>query len=160
MNWFDIVALLIIIGIAWLESVRGFGRAIFDLVGAIIAMKLADVLSEPLATAAPIATEPGPSQAFWLAIVFVVLAVLVVIATKLIYDSTLLSLDVLDPAIGAVLGVVSGMVVAHVFMKMLEVGYAGTEFSTVVLNSFMGQELLRLRTYHHVVASLQNISNW
>jgi uncharacterized membrane protein required for colicin V production len=160
MNWFDIVAILIIVAIAWLESVRGFGRALFDLVGAIISMKLADLLSRPLATAAPIAADPGPSQAFWLAIVFVILIVLVVIATKLIYDSTLLSLDVLDPVVGAVFGIVSGMMVAHVFMKMLEVGYTGTEFSGVVLNSFMGQELLQLRTYHRVVATLQNIGNW
>jgi len=160
MNWFDVVALLIIIGIAWLESVRGFGRALFDLIGAIIATKLAFILSGPLAAAAPIATEPDPSEAFWLAIVFVFLVILVVIATKLIYDSTLLSLDVLDPVVGALFGIVSGMMVAHVFLKMLEVGYAGTDFSTVVVNSFMGQELLEFRTYHRVVTALQNIGSW
>lgn len=160
MNWFDIVAILIIVGIAWLESVRGFGRALFDLIGGIIAMKIADILSGPLAAAAPIATEPDPSEAFWLAIVFVFLIILVVIATKLIYDSTLLSLDVLDPVVGAIFGIASGTIVAHVFMRMLLVGYAGTDFSVAVLNSFMGQELLQLRTYHRVVTALQNIGNW
>jgi uncharacterized membrane protein required for colicin V production len=160
MNWFDIVAILIIVGIAWLESVRGFGRALFDLIGAIIAMKIADILSGPLAAAAPIATEPDPSEAFWLAIVFVFLIILVVIATKLIYDSTLLSLDVLDPVVGAIFGIASGIIVAHVFMRMLLVGYAGTDFSVAVLNSFMGHELLQLRTYHRVVTALQNIGSW
>jgi uncharacterized membrane protein required for colicin V production len=160
MNWFDIVAILIIVAIAWLESIRGFGRALFDLIGAIIAMKVAGVLAGPLAAAAPIATEPNPSEAFWLAIVFFFLIILVVIATKLIYDSTLLSLDILDPVVGAVFGLVSGIIVAHVFIKMLEVGYAGTDFSTVVVNSFMGQELLQFRTYHRVATALQNIGSW
>jgi uncharacterized membrane protein required for colicin V production len=160
MNWFDIVAILIVVAIAWLESVRGFGRALFDLIGAIIAMKVAGVLSGPLAAAAPIATEPKPSEAFWLAIVFVFLIILVVVATKLIYDSTLLSLDVLDPVVGAVFGLASGIMVAHVFMRMLEVGYAGTDFATIVANSFMGQELLALRTYHRVATALQNIGSW
>ncbi len=43
---------------------------------------------------------------------------------------------------------------------MLEVAYAETDLANVVVNSFMGQELLRLRSYHAVVNALQNISNW
>ena len=161
MTWFDILAILLIMGIAWVESVRGFGRSLYDLIGTLIAAKLASLLCGPLADVAPITPETGPSEAFWLAIVFVLLIILVVIATKLIYESTLLSLDVLDPIVGAIFGIVSGSLVAYTFLKMLELGYAGTDFANVVVNSFMGQELLQLRSYHSVVSALQNLGgNW
>jgi len=93
-------------------------------------------------------------------IVFVALLVLVIIATKIIYESTLLSLDVLDPILGAVFGIVAGMMVAYVLLRMLELAYVGTEFADVVANSFMGQELLGLRTYHTVVNALQDLGSW
>ena len=40
MTWFDIVAILIVVVIAWAESVRGFGRALYDLIGALIVINL------------------------------------------------------------------------------------------------------------------------
>lgn len=160
MTWFDVVAILIVVVIAWAESIRGFGRALYDLVGALIATKVALVLSVPLAEAAPVSDASGPSEAFWLAVVFVILAILIVVATKFIYESTLLSLDVLDPVLGAIFGIVSGILAAHVFLRSLAIAYAHTEFGAVVMASFMGQELLELRSYRAVVASLQNIGNW
>ena len=160
MTWFDVVAILIVVVIAWAESLRGFGRALYDLVGALIATKVALVLSAPLAKAAPVSDVSGPSEAFWLAVVFVILAILIVVATKFIYESTLLSLDVLDPVLGAIFGIASGTLAAHVFLRSLAVAYAHTEFGAVVMASFMGQELLELRSYRAVVASLQNIGDW
>jgi uncharacterized membrane protein required for colicin V production len=160
MAWFDVVALVLIVGIAWAESHRGFGRSVFDLLGAIIALKVADLLSEPLAGAAPLLATPGANQAFWLVTAFVVLGVLTVVGSKFIYETTLMSLDVLDPLVGAILGVASGLVVAHIFMRMLLLSQGGGDAGDVVLNSFMGEELLQLRTYHRVVTALQNLGNW
>jgi uncharacterized membrane protein required for colicin V production len=160
MAWTDIVAGLLILGIAWLESHRGFGRSLFDLLGAIISLKLADLLSHPLARIAPVVEVPAESQAFYFAALFVAMAALTVIATKLIYDSILLSLDVLDPLVGAFLGIFSGSVVAHILLKTLLLSYGDTEAATLLLNSFMGQELLKFRTYHIVLTALQNLGNW
>lgn len=160
MTWLDIVVLVVIILITWLESVRGFGRALFDFVGAIISLRVAAFLAGLLADMAPISQSPGPSEAFWFTVVFVILAGLTLVATRVIYQSTLLSLDVLDPLVGGLFGLASGMVVAHVFLKMVLLGYTDTEFADVVVNSFMGQELLKFRSYHVVVTALQNLGNW
>jgi len=160
MAWFDIVALALIVGLVWAESHRGFGRSLFDLLGAIIALKVADLLSEPLAGAAPLLATPGANQGFWLVAAFVVLAVVTVIGSKFIYETTLMSLDVLDPLVGGILGLASGIVVAHIFMKMLLLSQGAGEAGDVVLNSFMGEELLQFRTYHRVVTALQNLGNW
>jgi len=159
-TWLDIVVLVVIILITWLESVRGFGRALFDFVGAIISLRVAAFLAGLLADMAPISQSPGPSEAFWFTVVFVILAGLTLVATRVIYQSTLLSLDVLDPLVGGLFGLASGMVVAHVFLKMVLLGYTDTEFADVVVNSFMGQELLKFRSYHVVVTALQNLGNW
>jgi len=160
MMWSDVLALLLIAAIAWLESHRGFGRSLFDLLGGIISLKMASWLCEPLARVAPVMEAAGNSEAFWLATMFVVFAALTVVASKLIYDTILLSLDVLDPIVGAILGIVSGSVVAHILLKALLLSYGETEAADLLLNSFMGQELLKFRTYHTVITALQNLGNW
>ncbi len=160
MTWFDAVALLLIIGIAWMESLRGFGRAVFDLVGALIALKVSTFAAKPLASAAPILQPDASAEAFWMGAVFLLLVILVIIATKFIYETTLLSLDVLDPLVGGVLGLASGIITAHLFLRVMLAAYVDTEFAKVIQASFMGQELIAFRTYHIVVTALQNIGNW
>jgi len=160
MTWIDAVALVLVVLIAWFENVRGFGRAIFDFVGALIAVKLATFVAQPLGNAAPLLQPEARAEAFWLAMVFLVLGVLIIVATKFIYETTLLSLDVLDPVVGGLLGVGSGIVTAHVFLRMLLTAYADTEFAKVVSHSFVGHEIISFRSYHHVVTVLQNIGNW
>lgn len=160
MTWFDGVAIVLILLIAWAESVRGFGRAIFDFVGGLIALKMADVLSQPLADVAPILQPEAHAQAWWMAVLFLVFVVLIIIATKFIYETTLLSLDVLDPIVGGLLGIASGVLVAHVFIRVLLVAYADTDLYTVILNSFIGQEIIVFRSYHNLVEALQNLGNW
>ena len=160
MIWIDVVALLMIVTIAWLESVRGFGHALFDLVGALIALRVAIFLSAPLADAAPVMQPPAQAEAFWLATIFLILIALTIIATKFIYDSTLLSLDVLDPVVGALCGLASGIMVAHILLRMVHVAYADTEFAQVLMDGFMAKELLEFRSYHAFVTALQNLGNW
>ena len=160
MTWFDAVAILLVILVGWIESVRGFGRAIFDFVGALIAMRLSILVAPELAESVPVFQSNAHAEAFWLAMVFFVFIVLIVVATKFIYQSTLLSLDVMDPLVGGVLGVSMGLMVAHIFLRVLLIAAKGTDFSNIVFNSFMGQELIAFRTYHRVVEQLQNLGNW
>ena len=160
MTWYDVVGILLVVVVAWLESKRGFGRAIFDLLGAIIALKLALFLAAPMGESVPLMGSAEANQAFWLAAVFGVLAVLIVVASKFVYETTLLSLDVLDPVVGGLLGLASGMAVAHIFLKTLLVSYGDAEVAKVLVGSFVGQELLEFRTYHYVFNALQNLGHW
>ena len=160
MTWFDGIALVLIMLVAWLESVRGFGRAIFDFVGSLIALKIATFAAKPLAASVPLLQPEANSEAFWMGAVFVLLVVLIIVATKFIYETTLLSLDVLDPVVGGLLGLASGIVVAHMFIRVILTAYSGTDFANLVMDSFVGQEIIAFRTYHIVVTALQNIGNW
>ena len=160
MTWFDVVALLLLALVAWLESLRGFGRALFDIVGAIIALKVASVVSGPLSNSLPLFGTGASSEAFWYATLFVVLCALVVVGSKVIYETTLLSLDVFDPVVGGLLGAASGIVVAHVFLRTLLIIYGDAEAANLLIGSFVGQEFIRFRAYHHVINWLQNLGNW
>jgi uncharacterized membrane protein required for colicin V production len=158
--WSNVVALLIIVAVIWLESVRGFGRALFDVVGAIIALRISLFLAKPLALAAPMLAGANNNEAFWLAVSFVVLMVLVVIASRFLYETTLLSLDVLDPVVGGIFGAVTGMVAAHIFLRALLLSYGDSDAGKLLLDTFMGQELLQFRAFHTVVTALRNLGNW
>ena len=159
MTWFDIVGILLILLIAWLESIRGFGRALFDTVGGVIALKAAPEMAGPLARMMPVMSKTGPNEAFWLAVSFLLLVLFVLLASRFVYNSTLLSLDYLDPFVGAVLGVVAGIIVAFIFLRVLQLGYGGGEQGKILLDSFVGQELLNLRSYHTVVGTLQHLGD-
>lgn len=160
MTWFDIVGGLLIALIAWIESQRGFGRAILDVVGGIIVLRIALALAAPLGETAPLLATESANEAFWLVAVFVILGALVLLASKLIYESTLLSLDVLDPAVGALLGVVSGCLVVHLLLRTLLIAYGPGEAADALRGSFFGQELIEFRAYHAVVTALQNLGKW
>ena len=160
MTWFDVVAFILLGLIAWLESIRGFGRALFDMLGAIIALKLAPVVADPLAENMAALSDKGGNQAFWLAMVFLALVVVIIIVTRLIYQSTLLSLDYLDPIIGGVFGVVIGIITVFFFLSILQYAYgAESEQGRMLVNSFVGQEVLELRSYHTVVTALRNLGD-
>ncbi len=160
MTWFDIVIILLIALVAWLESIRGFGRALLDFIGGLISLKAATALAPSLAAVAPVAQPVSHAEAFWMIMIFVVLASLTLVATKYVYESTLLSLDVLDPIVGGLLGLCSGIIVGHLFLRMLLIAYGETEFASILTSSFTGQELLEFRTFRRVIATLQNIGKW
>ena len=159
MTWFDIVGILLIILIAWLESIRGFGRALLDMAGAIIALKAAPAIAAPLANMVSVVGKGGPNEAFWLAVSFLLLALLTLLAARLIYQSTLLSLDYLDPVLGAVFGIVSGIITCFIFLRVLQLDYGSSEQGKILLDSLVGQEILQLRSYHYVVGALNRLGD-
>ncbi len=157
MTWFDIVVFLLLAVVVWLESNRGFGRALFDAIGAVVVLKLSTTVSHTLATALPLSQAEAANDAIWLAGVFVILMVLVVLASRFLYETTLLSLDVLDPLVGGMLGVVSGLIVAHIFLRVMLLAYGDSESARILMQSFAGQELIQFRTFHMVLTALQNL---
>jgi len=136
MNWVDLVALVIIVGIAFLESRRGFGLALFDLIGAIIASKLAISFYEAAGKALPFNLKAQDAQGFWIILMFLILGALVLLASRFLYSTTLLSLDVMDPVVGAILGIASGIITAHIILRGMVLAAAGTPFETELAGTF------------------------
>lgn len=159
MTWFDIAALVLIVLVAWLESIRGFGRALVDLVGGVIIIKLTPVVSAPMAEMVPVLGSPDASKGLWFGLTFLVLAALIVLAARLIYNTTLLSLEYFDPIVGALFGAATGMIVAFAFLHSLQLGYGTGEPGKVLAASFMGQELLNLRSFHRFLEACYHLGD-
>jgi len=157
MSWVDVVAALIIILVAFVESKRGFGRALFDIIGLVVSLKLAIVLAGVLHKSTPIGASENGSEAFWTAVLFIVFGVLTVLASKVLYETTLLSLDVLDPTLGAILGIGSGLMVAHIFLRVLILAYTGTPLEPLLAGTFAARQILYLSGYSHVLNSLYHL---
>jgi len=160
MTWFDLVAGAVIALIVWLESHRGFGRALFDLLGGIIALKLSTAVASPLGALAPVFEGARANEAFWMGAIFAVLAAAILVASKFIYETTLLSLDVLDPVVGGLFGLVSGMVVVHLILRVLLAGYGPGEASEALMRSLAAKELIEFRAYNIVTTALRNLGKW
>lgn len=159
MSWVDVMVILVVILIAFAESHRGFGLALIDVVGAIVGMKLALFLAPILAESASLGFAQGTAKAFWLVVLFVLLVVVTLVAGKLIYSSTLLSLDVLDPIIGALLGIVSGLLVSHVILRAMLLATLGDPFGKQLAATFAVQQLVEFRGLNHILDVARHVGD-
>jgi len=157
MSWVDFLAVAIVIGIAFAESHRGFGLALFDTIGAVISVKLAIALAPSVARGVSLGFSSGEAEAFWLAALFFVFAVLTLLASRLIYQTTQLSLDVMDPTIGAILGVVSGLITAHIVVRTMVLGAAGTQLGRELAQTFVVRQLIEFQGYQSFLEVVRHL---
>jgi len=157
-NVIDVALVVLVVAGAVLEARRGFGRALFDFVALLVAVRGVSLLAPPVASALHIAKDVPANEAIWYGILFVVVGGILVFLGKLAYDATLISLDTLDPLLGGVLGIGAAVVIGHVIVKALAVsaGIGGTP-PEVLATSPLGMEFYRFVTYHKVIDFLASL---
>ncbi|MHB0912601.1 MAG: CvpA family protein [Armatimonadota bacterium] len=149
---FAILALLIISVV--LEVKRGFGRAIFDLVALVGAVRLAYTLQKPLA--ASLGVQSGSGEAALYICTFVAIGGVLVFLGHLIYGMVQLSADFFDPALGGICGIFVGGILCHALVMTFAV--AGGKASVLAHSSF-GIEFLTFQNYHHIIDLLDNFGH-
>jgi uncharacterized membrane protein required for colicin V production len=159
MNWIDLVLFVIVVLAVWLEFCRGFGKAIFDFVAVLVAIKLALSYSSVAAGFLRFLSDKQDNEALVFGVCFLVLSVVLWFIGKLIYDSTLLSLDAFDPPLGAILGFAVAVVIGHAFVNALFMtsGAAAT-IPDVIANSALGYTFLEFPAYHAVVGFMSSLA--
>ena len=158
--WVNVTAFALVAVIAFIESKRGFGRAMFDAVGAILSLKFALLLAPVVAGKWGLLADPRYNLAAWHAVAFIVFAGLAVLGSKVLYDYTLLSLDVFDPILGALFGLVSGVCAANLLVRGLLMAYGHTPMAEMIRQTFAAQELVKFRAYHIVLNALYGLGQW
>lgn len=158
--WVNVVTLILVLAIVFLESKRGFGRAMFDALGAILSLRFAFLLAPGAAERMHLVDAARANEALWLGVLFVMFGALALLGSKVLYDYTLLSLDVFDPLLGAIFGAVSAGCAAHVLLRALIIAYVDTPTAELVTTSFAYQELVRFRSYNDVLNALHNLGKW
>ena len=157
-NWIDLALLVMIVSLVCLEFRRGFGKAIFDLVALVLALKVTSLFSASLAKQLAILTERQANEALVYFLSFTVIAVALWLLGRIVYESTLISLDTFDPPLGAVLGFGIAVIVGHVIVKGLFLaGSVKGEPPAMLLGSTLGYEFLEFPTYYHVIDFLMRL---
>ena len=160
MNAIDVVLVGLVIGVAALETKRGFGKAIFDLAALVIDVKLVSFLAPPAAAAIHIQNDLPASEAIWFGVFFVLFGVILLFIGKLVYNSTLLSLDIFDPFLGGVVGVALAVIVGHAIVKALATAAAvGGVPPEVLRHSAFGMEFYQFTNYHKVMDFLTSLGH-
>ena len=151
MSWVDFLPFVIILIIGAVESNRGFGLALFDLVGGIIIIKLAIFLGETIGQKVALGPSKESSEGYCLLLAFVVLGILVLLGSKLLYQTTLISLDALDPVVGGLFGLGSGIILSHIILRSLGLIAHQTPFGDLVVNSFAYHQFVTFDGFHSLM---------
>ena len=92
------------------------------------------------------------------AVVFGVLIVLTVVATKYLYAVTMLNLpDAFEGFVGAVLGIISGLVVAHAVAYTAFAAGGGDVARNPYATTMAVQQLVKWDGYHQLLYALKHL---
>lgn len=160
MNAIDVVLVVIAIVTVAIETKRGFGKVVFDFIALLITVRMVALISPKVASVISFSADPLVSEAIWFGIFFVVVGGILIYIGKIIYESTLLSLDTFDPFLGGVLGIGVAIVIGHVIVKTLAIS-AGVDGAPpdVLVNSKLGMEFYNFTTYHKIIQFLSSLSS-
>jgi len=159
MNWLDSVAILAIIVVIGLEGWRKFGRALFDAVGALISVYAAHWAQPGLASLVSFSADPKVNQGVAFAVVFGILVVLTVVASKYLYGATMLNLpEAFEGSAGALLGVISAIVVSHAIAFAVFTSAGGAaNIKNPYTTTVAVQQLVKWDGYHQALTALKNL---
>ncbi|MCC6444734.1 MAG: CvpA family protein [Armatimonadetes bacterium] len=157
-NWVDIVILCLFALIVALEARRGFGRALIDAIGFFGVLKITTLMYPALSRSISLSSDPNTNQAACFAILFVMGSAVVLYIGKLLYGYSLITLEVFDPILGFVLGLVIATIVSHLFVRFLLIALTSQHVGPDILaRSALGEELLGFDSYHRVLNALYNL---
>jgi len=157
-NWLDLVIALIVVVLSIAGLKRGFGRTIFDFAAVLLALRATDLAYLSVSKSIHFSPAPAANVAWSYSVVFVVLSVILLILAKLIYDTTLISLDTFDPALGLLLGFGMAIAAGHAFAKIAFLATADkTGYSELVRQSTLAAEFYSFETYHRVIEAMKRL---
>jgi uncharacterized membrane protein required for colicin V production len=158
MIWIDLLAIVIIIAAAYVESERQFGSSFFDMVAILASLHLAKLLGPVFAHAIHVFSAADNNQAFGIALLFVVFAAPLLVLAKFVQDQALLTIDAFDAVAGAIFGLVSGIAIANiVLIIILTANPASTPWGAAVRKRPAVQQIVHFQAYNTVLDHLRHL---
>ena len=151
-NWIDLIMVTIVAAAVIIEFHRGFGKAIFDFLAIVLALRGASLFYEAWSKSVHIMADKQANEAMVFFLLFAVMAVVLLIIGKIVYGYTLISLDTFDPPLGAVLGLGIAIAVCHLLVQtyFLAANVQG-EPPLLIEQSWFGYEFLEFHVYHRIL---------
>ncbi len=161
MNWLDLTLILVIVGLAAVEMVRGFGRGALDALFLYGALCAADAAAPTVGDQLRMGGGAAANRADADALLLVVFGVLALLVSRFVYGLTLMDLGMFDKFLGLCSGLAAGMIVAHAIVSPLAMadprGKAG---AALVASSTVGNEMLDFPTYHSVMDTITGVNSY
>jgi len=162
MNWLDLLVIVILVGAVIVETMRGFGKAVFDALIIYGVLWLAFVAAPPFAKAMPMSNNSSMAMAYAYGIVATAGIGIGLVLSRFAYGSLLPHAGMFDHFLGLVLGVFVGMMFSHALVKTVHFSdQAGTDPSTgVVATGPVASEMYDFHNYHSVVDQITGIESY
>lgn len=160
MNWLDIVLVVLIMGVAVLGGIRGFGRTAFDALGLYAALWIAFTLTPLLAVRFTLhAGGAGVNQSWAFGLLFLVFGALMIGLSWYVYGMIHMDAGLFDKLLGIAAGIGVGMILAHSIVWALVTGDPRLQASAVlVAQGSVGHEMYSFANYHSVIDNVTGIS--
>ncbi len=154
MNWLDIVVLMILMGVAALESARGFGQALLDALLLYGALWLTDMGTPLLAHSLQFSPDPAANRGIAYGALLAGVGGMAFLLSLFLHRQTMLDAGMCERVFGLAAGLAVGMMAAHGFMRIVALNAASGSSEALIAGSFLGNEMLSFTTYHSLLATL------
>lgn len=158
-NYIDLVIVIIFLAVVFIEAKRGFGKAVFDTAGILVAVKFAPVVTSWLTNSIRLSASASTNEAIIYTFFFLLIGAGLVLLGRLLYSTTLISAEVFEPLLGGVCGFISAIVLSHVFVRIVWLSSGGGDVPMDIANSLIGKEMLTFEGYHAFIERLQGSNN-
>jgi uncharacterized membrane protein required for colicin V production len=154
-NWLDVFVLMIIVAATVLETIRGFGRAVFDALAIYGILWVASACAAPVAHIMPVGKDDGINLAVAYSGIAVLGSVLGLFLAHLCYNATLPHAGMFDQFLGLALGVAVGTMFAHCLVRGIAFSDpTGDGSGVLVTTGVVSSEMYDFHTYHALVDSI------
>lgn len=144
MGWADVVAIVLFVLVVLVEYARGFLAALIDAAGISLGFALCKALYLPAARAVHVFKAQPANEAFFFALLFAIVVVVVFLLSHLARNAIALDLDVFDQPLGALLGLWVATFFVHgvLFAILTGAGGPSTPAGQAIANSPVANEFL------------------
>lgn len=154
MHWYDWMTLVIVVGGAIVQTVRGskaggMGLPLFEAGGVVVAAVGATAFTHGLADLIHV------SESVVLLALFLALSVLALIVARWLFTLTALSFESLDGLFSFLFGLVLAWTVAHMVLRILIMSQGGNgEIAAQMANSPVAREVYQFRIWNALIQML------
>jgi uncharacterized membrane protein required for colicin V production len=154
MNWLDVLVVVIIVGAAVAETIRGFGRAIFDALALYGMLWVAATFAAPLCPFLRISNQHNMNVAFAYCLLAGAGALIALGLARFAYSTTIPNAGMFDRLLGLVVGIGVGVMLAHGLVRGVTLSSQAGVGPAVVSAGGVASEIFDFHSYHAIMDSL------
>jgi hypothetical protein len=156
-NWLDYTILILFPVIIAIESRRGFGLALFDLVALLAAIRFVPSMIPETAGVLRFSSVESVNHAYVYMVLCLAISGVFMIAATTVYNETVRDVSFVHPFFGGVLGIGTWMAASHILLRMLYISSGSQFYPAAISESVLASQCLDFQSLH---AMANNLAAW